>query len=364
MRLASFRASGQAGFVTHHFGRGVSYKYHIYPSFNPLENANGQSFIHWLRRLNPDFVFTPGDLNWFKPCIDAELDNWLAYLAIDSSPLSAWEEDLKRIPYIVTPTKWAFKELLKMGIRPLGVIEHGIDLRFFPFLNRSQKAKMKKKMGFDSDTVIIGGIGLNQFRKRWDLWINIFREISDSIPGVKGLLHVPIHGEFPIADLLYSSGIKEKVMMPIRDVTPITKVPFKDLWKSYALMDILIHPSGCGAFEYPIMEAQASGVKVVCNDYAGMSETAIDEYKVKPEKFNWSPGATLHAEADVRGFSSRANEFILMGDDDSLERRGRERAELHDWSKVNPKWVSLFDKLIGHLPEKTQREFTSLMGDE
>lgn len=354
-KLLGFRTTGQAGRRTYHFGPKVKYTYDELPTFNPMRPADHESFRYWMQHTQPDLLFTVGDMNWYEICSHMEIKNWLCYLAVDSAPLNAWREVISKIPYIVSPTQWATDELIKIGTPPIATIRHGIDLRFFPRLSDVERRRMKEKFGLEN-RVIIGGVGDNASRKNWNVWIDTFRRVKARIPNAMGLLHVQPMGDTPINDIILSAGLQDDIIIAKDPLIPISKIGFEDVWQPYSLMDVLLHVSSAGAWEYPIIEAEASGVPVVAVDYAGMRESALSEYLVQPSGYTWQKGATLWAIPNGEAMARRCIQYLQEPPKDLIE-LGRKHAEWHSWDKRLVEWTKILNHILPRdLPEAWRKE--------
>jgi glycosyltransferase involved in cell wall biosynthesis len=336
----NWRSLGQPCTVEYNFF-GQKVKVKELPSFD-VTKPDSKAFHYWFKRTLPDLVFTIGDPQYYT-CLFGN-DVWLPYLSVDSAPLSQHRDKVQLIPMPVVYTQFARRQLASVGV-PSEVIEHGYDESIFQPLTKEERAKLKRKFGLQ-DKFVVGALGQNQYRKRWDLWYEAFRKIKSLVPNAFGLVHVPLEGYYQLLDLQSLFKVEDSIMYPEEDVLRLTRIPYKKMRYVYGLMDVLLHTSAAGAWELPLTEAQAVGTPSVAVDYAGMSETS--RIKVKPERFEvYGNSSTFYAIADTSGMAEKV--FEIHNSWDSHSENSVKFVRGLTWRNILPKWKPILESRLSDL---------------
>lgn len=159
----------------------------IYPAkpFGAMELAS------WIDKLQPDIVFTLGDLFMIReiPRVIQKVKKyvrpkWVAYFPIDSAPLHQDDKNLlKYIDYPITYSKFAVEACKKLAPNiNVENIPHGIWPKKY---DSSQKKEIKKIQKFDNKYVV-GFVGTNQERKQPARLLEVFKKFTCGYYNTKG----------------------------------------------------------------------------------------------------------------------------------------------------------------------------------
>lgn len=139
--------------------------------------------------------------------------------------------------------------------RRFTVIENGIELKDYIYDSRS-RLTLRKKLGVDSNTIVIGMVGWLNKNKNQEFMLNVLSEYYKKNKNVR----LVIVGEGPeeknLKKLANDLHIKNKVifMGNIRDIA-----------KYYNMFDVFALPSINEAFPFVLIEAQANGLPIVAS---------------------------------------------------------------------------------------------------
>lgn len=170
------------------------------------------------------------------------------------------------IPVPLTPITKVF--LLTGGTSNVEtVIPHGVNTRFFkPDIKKRQE--MRNKLGL-SGNLVIGFVGNNTLRKRYDVLLETFKYIKDEISTTRLLLKTDrkmYDGGFNIPALADKYDIKGSINIIEGLVEDNLMVGL------YNAMDIYLHLSEWEGFGIPVIEAGACGITVVTHQIQGPYE--------------------------------------------------------------------------------------------
>lgn len=370
---------GSAGYDMHlvgwrHLGQPELYKitfhdkefdYRLYPVYDP-SIIDYRSYNKWYQEIQPDIVLAIGDGQVMKTSQYANVspqsgmipaNELVGYMAVDSAPLKLWQPILAGVPNIIVPTEWAKTQVEREGFGAT-YIPHGIDLDWMKPLTEEQRRASRKSRGIPEDAIVIGGIGMNQDRKRWDMWIKIFILAKQYIEKefkrkVIGYLHVPTQNflnlYYDIPDLIKLHNLEGSVALNTQ-ISPLSKLNDRHIADVYGCIDVLVHPAAAGAWELPISEAQAFGTIAVAQAYAGMSESCIREMLCKPaEMYAGAQSGTLWAHPDVSSFVDRIVKAVK--EPDHYKQVQYEHVKKYSWKRVKKMWLEYLQRFSIDIPE-------------
>jgi glycosyltransferase involved in cell wall biosynthesis len=145
---------------------------------------------------------------------------------------------------------------------PVQTILNGVNTGHF-VRNQVAGEPVRKQLGLSPDNVLIGTIAVFRFQKRLKEWIDVFRQLHERHPHVRGCIvgDGPLKGE--ILRHLKEQGMEEFISFPglQTDVLP---------WLS--AMDIFMMTSEFEGLPVALLEAMSTGCAVVCTDAGGIKE--------------------------------------------------------------------------------------------
>lgn len=146
--------------------------------------------------------------------------------------------------------KWLYKT------EPFIIIKNGINLEKFKF-NNLYREEIRTELKIDDDKVIIGHVGRFEAQKNHKFIIDIFNNI---VKKNKNYILV----------LIGTGKLKEEIMVKVKTYGIEENVKFldvrDDVYKIYSAMDFFLFPSLHEGFPLTLIEAQASGLKIICSD--------------------------------------------------------------------------------------------------
>ncbi len=141
------------------------------------------------------------------------------------------------------------------GDRDCWVIPNAIDVQKFLY-NEKIREEVRKDLNIENNFVV-GHIGRFNIQKNHNFLIDVFRKVADKNPRAI-LLCV---GEGPL---------QEEIKKKVKELSLEDKVLFlgvrKDAERLYQAMDVFVFPSLYEGLGIVGIEAQASGLKMVCSD--------------------------------------------------------------------------------------------------
>lgn len=145
------------------------------------------------------------------------------------------------------------------------VIKNGIDVSWFT--GKKADSELKRKLGIQNDSIVIGNISRFDFQKNQRMLIEAFGEVSKSNNKLILLL---------VGDGQYFDNCKDQVKrLGIEDKVFFTgEVP--NVEDYYPLMDIFVFPSLWEGLSITLIEAMASGRCIIASDIPSNRELIAD----------------------------------------------------------------------------------------
>jgi glycosyltransferase involved in cell wall biosynthesis len=179
------------------------------------------------------------------------------------------------------------------------VVHNGYE---FPEFDRRQSGDdSRARYGIGRDDLVVGSILRFSEEKRPGLLIDTASALSARFPEARFLFL----GEGPMLEamraLVRERGMEERVLLP-----GLTS----DVWGSLAAMDLFLLTSRMEGLPNVLIEAQATGVPVVCTGVGGMSETFLEGITGVTAR-EPTPSALADAAAGILGDSERRQQMML-----------------------------------------------------
>ncbi len=167
----------------------------------------------------------------------------------------------------LSPLTAAF--LQDAGVAHIGpVIPHGVDTAFFSPLDDGKRAGIKRSLGLDG-RFVIGAVGANSHRKRFDLIIEAIARFAASRQDMALLIKTDRASGFDGTDL---PGIAEKAGAADRLAIIEGEESDARMRELYGAMDLFVNLSEWEGFCVPVLEAMSMGVPVLTHSVQGPGE--------------------------------------------------------------------------------------------
>jgi glycosyltransferase involved in cell wall biosynthesis len=172
----------------------------------------------------------------------------------------------------LTPMTAGF--LLEARVSRIGpVIPHGVDTGFFRPPGQVERAQVRRELGIH-DRFLVGSVGANSRRKRFDLIMESFSLFAASCPKTALLIKTDRTAGFDGTDL---SVLARKHGIPDRCIIIDGEIDGTRMRELYAAMDLFINLSEWEGFGLPVIEAMSMEVPVLTHRVQGPGELVTDQ---------------------------------------------------------------------------------------
>jgi glycosyltransferase involved in cell wall biosynthesis len=214
----------------------------------------------------------------------------IGYIAIDGK--NARGTELNGLAHATFWTQFALDEARQGGyVGPASVIPLGVDLDIYQPTDRMEArertgiARALTRRGLPPDAFIVGCVGRNQWRKRFDLTMEYFAEWVHSAGITDALLwmHSAPSGNdaWDLVDMAKLFRVAERVAVPKIPQT-VEGTPEPIMARTYACFDALFTTTLGEGFGLPMFEAMACGVPVIAPDWSALGELLKDVAALVP----------------------------------------------------------------------------------
>ncbi len=243
-------------------------------------------------------------------------------------PLIWWytRANFNAADYALAPSRLVQQEMLRHGVRNVGLWRRGVDAdKFHP---KRASAAMRRRLsgGHPEDTILLY-VGRISVEKK----IEQLRAVLDHVPGTR----LAIVGDGP-------EHLKRELAHHFEGA-PVTFMGYlrgEELWSAFASADIFVFPSAMESFGLVLIEAMASGLPVVTSRVGGADE--IVQSGVNGYVFN--VGDMRGMIDGVRAILSEPSKRHIMG------RNARLFAETQTWPAMMDELLRCYDDLISGRP--------------
>ncbi len=180
-------------------------------------------------------------------------------------------DSLCRADGVIAVSEYTRKEILdKFAVDPrkVKVIHHGMNKRFQVTLSTAFKSVLKTKYDLPSEFLLF--VGAVEPRKNLITLVDALKDVHDRYSRIPLIIAGRKGSDYPklqkrIARLGLGAYIRILDYLPDEDVQGL-----------YSLATLLVFPSLCEGFGFPLLEAMASGLPIVTAQAAALPEIAGD----------------------------------------------------------------------------------------
>jgi len=294
-----------------------------------------------------------------RSCLENQI-GYVPYIPIDHEiVLPSLVNQLRNYAlYTVTLSTYGEKMVRGVGVEDVCTIYPGVDCPVYKPATETPKANLKRNLGFDADTFLIGMVQMNKGnRKLIPRQFEAIKMFMDRNPDVKvGVYaHTSPHATgdaFNLAAVLDHLALKV-VHMP-DSYQLFVGYGSDEMAAIYNGFDVLLSTTSSEGFGMPIAEAQACGIPVIATDCTSMTELLepTPELLVPAQTMDWNMIPARYWLPDI-GKTVDALERVLKTEPKDYEQKLRDWAlKKYDWNTVIvPKWDEAMQK-VGQLMEE------------
>jgi glycosyltransferase involved in cell wall biosynthesis len=267
----------------------------------------------------------PGGPEKAMPCF-----LWSQFSRVSRRPLPGWP-----IYVPLTPKTESF--LRRSGCSKMGpVIPHGVDTRLFMPAAKPRRSRPGRGPGA-GDVFVIGTVGANSRRKRFDLIIRSFALFARRRPQSRLIIKTNRLASLDGVDLPELIA-REKIGDRVEII--LDELPDRLMAELYGRMDLYLNLSEWEGFCIPVIEAMACGVAVVSLPIQGPGEILPYEDTLVPDSLAREEQGTVLHEANPQAV---LGVILAAAEDDELRARlgrwGRAEAESrYDIRRIAALW--------------------------
>ncbi|MBQ7594925.1 MAG: glycosyltransferase family 4 protein, partial [Synergistaceae bacterium] len=222
---------------------------------------------------------------------------------------------LSRASRIITVSEFSRKDIADFfGIdkNRIDVVYNGVDVEEFSCLNTSKTVMEQLRIKYLLPEKYILYFGGSDPRKNVEAVINAYSILPDELQKIYKL--VITNPSQKVMDLALEKGITSNVHF-------IRNIPSEDKPGIYQMAACFLWLSFYEGFGLPLVEAQASGVPVVCSNVTSMPEVVGDS-------------ALLVSPYDIRAISSKIEEILIDKElRENLIAKGYENIKRFSWDE-------------------------------
>ena len=215
-----------------------------------------------------------------------------------------------------------------LGIAPdkIVAIPNGVDLALYD-CNRVARAAVRRELGLDSDSLVVGSVGILNRVKNFQLLIQVAKSILNYRSGVQFIIVGDGDQRNKLEMMVAKLGLRNSVILPGFRV---------DIHRVLQALDIFALTSSSEGFGLAVVEAMASGLPCVTFDVSALDELVAE-------------GQTgfLVKAGDAEGFGVALNRLIVSPELRSgMGQAARSRAEtLFPIEFMVQRYNKLYDRL-------------------
>lgn len=270
------------------------YPYPIYPAF-PGGDYFGVGRLRGLSEIiKPDIIVIQQD-TWNIPAYLKEMEGLkipiVGAIAVDGKNCEGFK--LNDLAFVVFWTHFAQAEARKGGFDGQStVIPLGVDLKtYYPTAKQGEKSHILGGVlqiaQMPENSYVVGVVGRNQPRKRFDLTMEYFSEwiYSHDVRDACLWVHCAptMESAYVLKDLAQYYGLSGRAFSP--SITPVYGLTETAMNRIYNMMDVFFSTTQGEGMGLPALEAMATRTPCVLPDWSGYGDWAKDGAVMVPCKY-------------------------------------------------------------------------------
>jgi len=230
----------------------------------------------------------------------------------------------------------------------------GLRVPFIPIAHPEiycpgDRAEARKALNLPQDKFIVGMIATNQYRKRFDEFLEAcgkFVKMRDDVLVLPWTTwDVMIHGGFQIPELIYRNGLEKNTIHPQNDVGQLTEEGMVNLYRSLDVCVLTTIGEGAGL---PPIRSRACGVPALVSENTSNIEFAAHPFELIPSHITHSDNG-----ACIARFSSDVDALVqklcYLYDNrdyrDKLGAIGATQMQQYECSRIMPLWDAVLQAI-------------------
>lgn len=328
------------------------------PGDGPQDNLGKKTFGEVIDEFNPDLTILYGDifmLDWITSHSHRDKTKIAMYYPIDGLPIpQPWVRTLNLCDYIIPFSKFgetATKEMLPS--KPVTMIPHGIDYKFWSTPVHPAQVQMKKMEMFGNpDVFIIASFDRNQPRKNLPAILEAFTMHVKDHPKSRLLLHMSnVDQGWNMMQLAHEFNIKDKIYIT-PNISAAKGIPDQEMRLLYNCCDLMINTAWGEGFGMNLQHGMTCGVPQYASDYSTTKELIVDNDAgagIPVPLFTIEPMTHIRrAQIHPRLLGDMLN--YAYNNKAKLKEQGKNGQKAmasYDWdTKIMPMWFNFLDKAL------------------
>lgn len=268
--------------------------------------------------------------------------NLIYWFALESAEWpDQWDENLKKIPYIVPISRYGERALALKNIKCLPNIGHAVDSEQFFVHSIRQRSFLRRENHVDNKFVI-SYVGLNVERKRLDLLLNTYALfLQESLEHKQSILFLraPIQGYYNLPQLIKQHNLQDYVKV-IDNFLPTS-----ELVQLINLSDLGFSATSGEGFNIPILEYLMCGTPYLMGRHT-IAHELLDRFpQIEIESISKDPELSwvrynINPQDGVKLINSYFNDWKQSKLYDRYTLRAA--ASQYTTSNICDKWDTLF----------------------
>jgi len=327
----------------------------------PPEAYGAYGILRNYEEYRPEMVLSMGDPKNFPP-IGVMKKKYgfplLGYVTLDGLPVHpSFKEGFDAMNVPITMTEWALNEYHKAGMFPHNTgayIHHGVNWNYLspnPIEKRKARNYYLNKHGVTDDTVLFIDWNSNQFRKRTDALLEMWRDFHPERKNTKLFLYCDWDMStgssamgWNLEELIEQLGVPRETVLSPKDV--VGKPRFweqafpPELHKTLCRMgDVYASASSGEGFGKCFLEAQSLAIPPIFPDYAALSEVC-DKGSIKIPLYEGAAGKYRGRDSERKVKAGVVNQELMIDAMTRMYDHKQEREELGAQARL---WARNFD---------------------